>query len=104
MSPKKKFIKNVENFTCSKCGHKMIGNGFTNHCSKCLWSMHVDVNPGDRLSDCKMLMKPIGAVCYGDEYVIVHKCTGCGHQKRNKTAPDDSIDVIIKLSAHPIKE
>ena len=26
----------------------MKGNGYTNHCPKCLWSKHVDINPGDR--------------------------------------------------------
>ena len=43
----KKFQRKVEDFICEKCGTKNIGNGFTNHCFKCLWSKHVDINPGD---------------------------------------------------------
>ena len=54
-----KFIKNIEDFTCEHCGAPVKGTGYTNHCPKCLWSKHEDVNPGDRASDCHGLMKPI---------------------------------------------
>ncbi|MBR6751902.1 MAG: RNHCP domain-containing protein, partial [Alphaproteobacteria bacterium] len=46
----KQFVKRVENFTCAHCGAEVFGNGYTNHCPKCLWSRHVDNNPGDRMS------------------------------------------------------
>jgi len=48
----KKFQKKKEDFKCEKCGREVIGTGYTNHCPDCLWSKHVDVNPGDRQSKC----------------------------------------------------
>jgi len=42
------FTRNIENFTCERCGAAVEGNGFTNHCPACLCSKHVDINPGDR--------------------------------------------------------
>lgn len=94
----KKFAKNKENFTCNKCGHENIGNGYTNHCSKCLWSLHVDVNPGDRLATCQVLMKPIkieGST--GHDYKVLHKCLICGHEKINKLSEGDNQDVVIQI-------
>ena len=54
----KKFTKRVEDFICEKCGTKNVGTGFTNHCFKCLWSKHVDINPGDRAESCQGMMEP----------------------------------------------
>jgi hypothetical protein len=42
----KRFQKTVEDFVCEHCGHPVAGNGYTNHCSQCLWSKHVDDNSG----------------------------------------------------------
>ena len=96
-----KFIKNIENFVCENCGHEVIGNGFTNHCPKCLWSKHVDVFPGDRLEKCGGLMRPVGLkVKYGDES-IVHKCVRCGDLRVCKVFGDDDRDEIIRLSQIP---
>lgn len=44
----KHFTKTVEDFICAHCGTHVRGNGYTNHCPECLWSKHVDNNPGDR--------------------------------------------------------
>ena len=52
------FQRRIENFVCEHCGEKVIGDGYTNHCPKCLWSKHVDVNPGDRMAHCGGMMKP----------------------------------------------
>jgi len=99
------FIKNKENFTCEKCGHEILGDGYTNHCSKCLWSKHVDVDPGDRLAGCGGMMKPVGIEKNGDEIKIIHKCQTCGHVKKNKTGKEDNDDVIIQLSKkHEVEE
>jgi len=46
--PEKKFQKRIENFTCEKCGLFVKGTGYTDHCPNCLWSKHMDINPGDR--------------------------------------------------------
>jgi len=71
----KHFIKVKENFTCDHCQTKTTGTGYTNHCPTCLYSKHVDQKtPGDRLSTCKSLMKPIGLEKKSDKYNIYHQC------------------------------
>jgi len=57
---KKQFQKRKEDFTCGNCRLSVKGNGYTNHCPRCLWSLHVDVNPGDRSEVCRGMMRPIG--------------------------------------------
>ncbi len=94
----KKFQKKVENFKCENCGHETVGDGYTNHCSNCLWSKHVDVNPGDRASTCFGLMRPAGLIKRGDILLVVHRCLKCGLVKRNKVAERDNFDQIVKIS------
>lgn len=94
----KKFQKKVEDFTCEKCGNFVAGGGYTNHCPKCLWSKHVDVNPGDREEKCGGMMKPVGAILIGGEYSINHQCEKCGFERKNKMSPKDSFDELIKIS------
>lgn len=95
------FIRNREDFKCENCGSLVSGNGFTNHCPKCLWSKHVDINPGDRLAQCQGLMKPFQIEMDGGETYIVQKCVKCDHIRRNKVSKDDSYDSIIAVSSHP---
>lgn len=94
----KKFQRKIEDFVCDHCGHLVKGNGYTNHCPKCLWSKHVDINPGDRLATCQGLMQPIDLELKGDEQLIIHHCLDCGYEKKNKVAKEDDLDEIIKLS------
>ena len=96
----KKFTRTVENFICKNCGATVLGNGYTNHCPKCLWSRHVDENPGDRASKCGGMMRPVAITTEKGEYIITHKCELCGHTRRQHAAPDDDIDTIISLSAN----
>ena len=91
------FIKNKENFTCENCGKEIIGDGYTNHCPDCLWSKHVDVNPGDRSSNCLGLMEPIAYERVGDEISLVHQCKLCGHKKKNKSSETDNFDTLLKI-------
>jgi hypothetical protein len=46
----KRFVKNDDFFVCVHCGKEVKPLGYTSrdHCPFCLWSVHVDVNPGDR--------------------------------------------------------
>ena len=74
----RKFQRTIEDFTCENCGFVNKGTGYTNHCPRCLWSKHVDINPGDRQSVCQGLMKPVQVEIKGQEYIIVHRCTKCG--------------------------
>jgi rubrerythrin len=93
-----RFQKNKEDFTCEKCSFDVLGNGYTNHCPKCLWSKHVDINPGDRAADCGGLMKPTLVEEKGGEYSITHECSLCGHTKKNKTSPEDDFNKIVEVA------
>lgn len=94
----KGFTKTVEDFNCAHCGAVVRGNGYTNHCPHCLWSRHVDENPGDRAATCGGMMRPISVAPDGVRFVIMHRCEICGKTKRQRTADDDDMDAIIKLS------
>ncbi len=94
----KLFQKKVEDFVCEKCGEKVIGNGYTNHCPKCLWSKHVDVNPGDRLAVCGGMMKPVKVEVEKGEYLLTHHCEKCGFERRKKVESQDNFDEVVKIS------
>lgn len=96
-----KFIKNKEDFVCEHCKAEVVGNGFTNHCPKCLWSKHVDVNPGDRAALCGGQMEPVEFLKEKENYVLVHKCVKCGYTKRNKMATNDDFDIAVKIVKKP---
>ncbi len=91
----KKFIKNQEDFTCDNCGAEVLGTGYTNHCPHCLWSKHVDIDPGDRAETCGGLMKPISVIKQGDNFILIHQCLDCGEERRNKAAVDDDIGGLL---------
>ena len=80
-------------FACAHCGAQVppLANGsYRNHCPCCLYSLHVDINPGDRLSDCGGLLEPVGVDYSGKKgWVILHRCARCGETRRNKAALDD---------------
>jgi rubrerythrin len=99
---KQTFTRIKENFICSICGQKVEGNGFTDHCPKCLWSRHVDINPGDRGSKCLGLMEPIGVKMEKSEWKISYQCQLCGYTHQCKSAKDDNVDKIIELSTHSL--
>ena len=95
----KKFTRNVEDFTCDVCGTEVKGTGYTNHCPQCLWSKHIDINPGDRAEKCGGKMKPEMIKVEKGEYIITHKCVICSHEKNNKVAKNDDFETILKLSS-----
>ena len=92
-----KFQRKKEDFTCENCGFFVVGNGYTNHCPQCLWGKHVDVFPGDRASECSALMRPVGFTLKKQQVIIIHKCVKCGHNMRNKSADNDSIESMVSL-------
>ena len=94
----KKFQRKKENFICENCGARVKGTGYTNHCPNCLWSKHVDVNPGDRQADCGGMMAPIGIDSKKGEYVILHKCTKCGYERKNKAVENDDFNTILRVA------
>jgi hypothetical protein len=92
-------------FICRHCGQKVlpVTNGsYRNHCPFCLFSMHIDLEPGDRQCLCHGLMKPVGLKYHTKKGVqVVHECLDCGKRSVNKVAeftvqPDD-VDEVIKL-------
>ncbi len=102
----KKFQKRVENFVCEKCGAENIGKGYNDHCYKCLWSKHVDINPGDRQATCGGAMEPIAAEPRktGRECIIHYQCQKCGYKYKVKSLPEDNFEEILKLVNKPIKD
>jgi Zn finger protein HypA/HybF involved in hydrogenase expression len=93
-----KFQRTIENFSCEQCGFSVEGNGYTNHCPKCLWSKHVDINPGDRAADCKGLMEPTHIDLQNGDYVLTHTCVKCKHQKQNRVVAGDDFDTVVSLA------
>lgn len=98
----KRFKMIDEDFTCIVCGKNVKALGVTarDHCPYCLCSMHVDINPGDRLNSCKGVLKPIDIDKFKDTYKIVYKCDKCGKLHRNIVASDDDFDKILDIMAH----
>lgn len=94
------FIRNKEDFDCENCGFSVVGDGYTNHCPQCLWSKHVDIDPGDRLATCHGLMGPFQIEMDGGETYIAQKCIKCQHIRRNKVSKNDSYDRIVSISSH----
>ena len=96
----KRFNMIDEEFTCINCGTKVnkLNTTARDHCNNCLYSLHVDINPGDRLNPCKGLLEPIGIEKYRDTYKIIYKCKKCGELHKNIMANDDNMDKIIELS------
>lgn len=79
-----------------------------NHCPICLWSRHMDLRiPGDRRSNCRSRMKPIGLtfkICSkrynktgAGELLVIHHCTGCGKFSINRIAADDDPQVLFNI-------
>jgi hypothetical protein len=94
------FIRKVENFRCEVCGVMVEGNGYTDHCPKCLWGKHQDGDmPGDRASECGGLMEPVGAQTKGVGYKLSYKCVVCGKKFDVESAENDNREEIIKISA-----
>ena len=96
----KQFFKNDNEFICEYCEKKVNKLNYTtrDHCPYCLYSKHVDINPGDRANSCKGLLKPIGIEKFKDTYKILYKCEKCNQEHKNIIAMDDDMDMIIEIS------
>jgi hypothetical protein len=101
-------VKKQQNFRCTHCRQDIPsdapGTKHRNHCPLCLWSKHLDEDdPGDRLSECQASMEPIAiAVRKDGEWVIIHRCNGCGELKSNRTAGDDNPLLLVHLAVRPL--
>lgn len=92
------FTRTIEDFTCEHCGEHVLGNGYTNHCPECLWSKHVDINPGDRAETCGGLMRPTALEGSSPDYTIVHMCERCEAIRRVKTISQDNLQALVALA------
>jgi hypothetical protein len=92
------FIKTKEDFKCEHCGFFVEGTGYTNHCPKCLWSKHVDINPGDRAESCGGMMEPVEIEFMSGGFDIIHQCQKCGAIKKNKAEENDDAEALIVLA------
>jgi hypothetical protein len=98
-----------ESFRCGHCGcdvPPLSSGSYRNHCPFCLWSQHVDRAPGDRLETCCGMMEPVGLEKTGHKgFIILHRCTGGGADRRNRAALDDPVpddwDALVALSTPP---
>ena len=70
----KKFKMIDEDFICINCGYEVKKLGYTarDHCPNCLYSIHVDINPGDRENNCKGLLIPVGIEKFKNTYKIIY--------------------------------
>lgn len=92
-------------FICENCGEQVepvTSGSYRNHCPYCLYSIHVDEIPGDRMSACGGLMAPVGVAYHTKKgYQIQHRCLKCGKISVNKAALDDQqpddLNKIIQL-------
>lgn len=102
--PLKVFQRRTEDFSCEHCGFQVAGNGYTNHCPRCLYGKHVDINPGDRLETCGGLMEPLFVEKEGQQEKLTHQCLRCGKIRKNKVQTEDSFEALLALSHKRVKE
>jgi hypothetical protein len=94
-------------FTCIHCKLDVCGvawgTSHRNHCPACLWSRHVDHEPGDRANACRAPMEPIGIeVRHDGEWAIIHRCRACHALRTNRIAGDDHELALLALALRPI--
>ena len=95
----KKFNMIDNEFICENCNKKVSKLNYSarDHCNHCLYSKHVDINPGDRMNGCHGLLVPIDVEKFKDTYKIIYKCEKCHELHKNIVAKDDNFDEIINL-------
>lgn len=109
MSRSDRNYKNENNaFICGNCRRSVItpvsGTLNRNHCPECLWSRHVDLRTGDRMSVCRGMMEPIGVwVKDKGEWALIHRCEKCGFIRSNRIAGDDNHTGLMNLAVKPVK-
>lgn len=105
----RRFTDRNESFVCVHCGTEVPPAAKTcrNHCPNCLYSIHLDVYPGDRAANCGGVLVPVGVIYNPQKgYQIIHQCDRCGHESRNLAALEDpiqpdSLDAVLELMKRP---
>lgn len=96
-----------ESFVCKVCDREVFpegaGSRHRNHCPNCLTSMHVDIEPGDRASNCGGYMEPVAVfVRRNGEWAIIHRCKKCGALSANRIAADDNPLKLMSIALRPL--
>lgn len=96
-------INYTETFICKNCNRTVspleFGSEHRNHCPFCLHSRHMDLNPGDRRSGCRGLMKPISIwIKNKKEWSLIHRCEKCGFIRPTRIAGDDNETLLFTLA------
>ncbi len=94
------FIKNDNEFICQNCNEKVEKLKYTSrdHCNHCLYSLHVDINPGDRQNECKGLLEPVNILMNSKKgKQIIYRCNNCNSEVKNIVAEDDKAEEIYKI-------
>lgn len=99
----KAFQRRQEDFICDHCCTRVRGNGYTNHCPRCLYSKHVDIQPGDRRATCGGLMEPVRLAYEHQTEKLTHQCLMCGYQKKNKLSPNDGFEALLMLARRQVE-
>lgn len=99
-----RFQRTVEWFICKRCGTEVHGDGYTNHCTECFTSLHVDINPGDRASNCQGLMSVKDIVLEHGDWIILHHCDKCGFERKNKVQSGDNHGKLIALKKKLVEQ
>ena len=96
----KRFNELDEGFICENCKRevKPLNYSSRDHCPYCLYSKHVDINPGDRANECKGLLRPVGIEKFKETFKILYICQKCKEQHKNVMAKDDDINKVIEIS------
>lgn len=94
-------------FRCGICKWQSppatFGTKHRNHCPRCLWSKHLDEEPGDRRCACQGAMAPIAIEVRQDgEWALVHRCSECGVLRTNRIAGDDQERSLLALALRPL--
>ena len=96
----KTFEKNDNEFVCNICGKLVptLKYSSRDHCTKCLCSIHVDINPGDRANSCLGTLIPIDIETSNKKgYIIKYRCQKCGIEHNNKSADDDNFKTLLTV-------
>jgi ribosome biogenesis GTPase len=98
-----------QGFVCAHCGQPVPGSAagtmHRNHCPRCLWSLHLDLRPGDRRSGCRGAMEPVAVwIQRGGEWSLIHRCRDCGAMRTNRIAGDDNELALMSLAVRPLAQ
>lgn len=93
------FKRTTEDFVCERCGMQVSGNGYTDHCPRCLRGKHVDILPGDRAADCGGAMEPVCIEGATPHYRIRYRCARCGHAFIVNAGAGDDPEALVALAA-----